>query len=360
MKNDKDVFLTQEQRDYADENYDKMPFKVLIRKMFNNESLDPRYAEGRAVKMYLSSQGKKPVKNFSEKSIDLSDEQKEFINNNIAHQTAYSIAQVVWKNPSLSPKSFQFKAVVEYIKSNPELDYILKNKDGNYEEIEGEYKSPNTLRQMCEIVNSYLRTNFVHTELNSYQKKNFEFLINAMNSPRYLQMINSYTSGESRRIFEGEFVRTAFDKPDLTYDDINLCVNLCWNYVQHITINKHLDMLNIRYSEIVGDPESKLSVSLAEMIKSKTKELHDCDTRQQRIIADLQGTRDKRNGSRGLSKLTVASLLEFWKEETERRKLIERQEIRRQEVAEEVDRLESMDEFKARIMGFTKSELING
>ena len=50
----------------------------------------------------------------------------------------------------------------------------------------------------------------------------------------------------------------------------------------------------------------------------------------------------------------------MWKQEESREKLIKLAELRKKAVEEEVEKLTTIDEVKATIMGLTKEEALNG
>ena len=50
----------------------------------------------------------------------------------------------------------------------------------------------------------------------------------------------------------------------------------------------------------------------------------------------------------------------MWKEEESRKKLIQLAELRKQVVKEEVKNISSMDEVKARILGISEDEVLEG
>ena len=50
----------------------------------------------------------------------------------------------------------------------------------------------------------------------------------------------------------------------------------------------------------------------------------------------------------------------MWKEEESREKMIHLAELRKESLKEETQKLASMDEIKARIMGLTEDEVLNG
>lgn len=346
--------LTKAQKKFIDENWDKLKLPDLVKGTFKNSSLDGRSFEAKAVKDYLGD--REPIPTLAPRlpAITLTPEQEELIKNN-ARKSSMELARLIFNNNHIGPLSLESRTVHNFRKTLPPEITGLDD-----DEVSDEYKPSSNYKQIVAKVNEYLMLNLDSDKLNEPQKMALTQLMNFMNSPRYLQMINSYSSRTKRRIFEGEFIRTVWDKLDLTIDDVNLCINLCFNYVHMITINKHKDMLDEKYEYSLADPESKTSVALAEMIKAKTAELKNCDERQQKLLQDLSSTRSARNKNKPSNDISVAKLIDWWKQEEERKKAIKFAQIREQAIKDEVENLDTMNDIYCRIMGISKSELVNG
>ena len=54
------------------------------------------------------------------------------------------------------------------------------------------------------------------------------------------------------------------------------------------------------------------------------------------------------------------NLVQAWKDEESRKKMINLAELRKKTIDEEIDNLSSLDDFKGKIMGLTKDEAKNG
>ena len=54
------------------------------------------------------------------------------------------------------------------------------------------------------------------------------------------------------------------------------------------------------------------------------------------------------------------NLVEAWKEQETREKMVNLAELRKESVKGEVNRISSMDEIKARVMGISEDEVLNG
>ena len=57
---------------------------------------------------------------------------------------------------------------------------------------------------------------------------------------------------------------------------------------------------------------------------------------------------------------SILNLVETWKEEESRKELIKMAELRKKAVKDEVEKLSTIDDIKARIFGLSEEEAING
>ena len=57
---------------------------------------------------------------------------------------------------------------------------------------------------------------------------------------------------------------------------------------------------------------------------------------------------------------SILNLVELWKDEESRNKMIKLADLRRQNISSEIDRLSSMEEIKSRILGISEEEILNG
>jgi hypothetical protein len=57
---------------------------------------------------------------------------------------------------------------------------------------------------------------------------------------------------------------------------------------------------------------------------------------------------------------SILNLVELWKDEESRHKMIKIAELRKKNVSKEIERLTSMEEIKSRIMGISEEEVLNG
>ena len=179
--------------------------------------------------------------------------------------------------------------------------------------------------------------------------------VNLSNS-RFLKIINNYLNETDRVLFEHEFIRLTWDKPDLTADEINLYLNACKEVINLEVISSHLNKLNDMFD--IADDQTEMSVRLAEIIKAKSQEYHQCETRIENLTKKLQGDRAERMKKSQKENASFLSIVQLFQEEEERKNMIRIAEMQKLAVKEECERLEGMAEWKARILGISPEDVI--
>jgi hypothetical protein len=179
--------------------------------------------------------------------------------------------------------------------------------------------------------------------------------INLSNS-RFLKIINNYLNETDRVLFEHEFIRLTWDKPDLTADELNLYLNACKEVINLEVISSHLNKLNDMFD--IADDQTEMSVRLAEIIKAKSQEYHQCETRIENLTKKLQGDRSERMKKSQKENASFLSIVQLFQEEEERKNMIRIAEMQKIAVKEESKRLEGMAEWKARILGIGPEDVI--
>jgi len=167
-------------------------------------------------------------------------------------------------------------------------------------------------------------------------------------------VIGNYTNMKDRELFEAEFVRATWDKPDLTSDEINLYINVCVDYIHLKNISSHIEKLNQMFNEV--EDQQDMTVRLAEVLKSKTDEYDKCEKRMESLIKKLNGDRAERMKNKRHENATILSLVRGFQIEEERKRMIELAEMQKKLVEEETVRLDNMDSWKARILGISKQD----
>lgn len=349
------IKLTDEQQKYIDDNYKETPNLLeLTQAVFMDTTLDGRSKEGRAVREYMAAKDYKykTSKHPKVKGVNLNADQKEFILQNVdAGMKAFEIATLLFDGRRITPLSKETLTVANFIsKHAPEEVHHEDTALGE------KYKPAKDLGAIIEKVNSCADQNFSEEKLTVQVRKGLETLLGFLKAPRLVQTINNYTNKNHRDLFEAEFIRATWDKPDLTSDEVNLYINVCIDYVNLMNIQKAVDKLNHMFEQC--EDQREMTVRLAELLKTKSEEYNQCEKRMESLITRLNGDRAKRVQNKHQQNASILSLVQLFQEEEEREVMVKIAEMQKELVAEEANELESMPDWKARVLGLRKEDVI--
>lgn len=346
--------LNEDQEKFIDENFHKIPDLIeLTRAVFKDGTIDGRSKEGRAVRKYLADNNVKykTTEKVKVKPIILNDEQKEFIVQYADDgMSSFQIAQVLFTDREIKNLGVEQRTVHGYLKA------VKKQKRADSREVASTYSPPEDTQECLDLVNLYASENLKVEELKALEKKSIESLFKFLRSPRFNQLISNYHKPDDQNLFEAEFIRATWDKPDLTADEVNLYINVCVDYINLKNIGAHVEKLNRMFED--ADEQQDMTVRLAELLKTKSEEYNQCEKRQESLINRLAGDRAKRVASRQDKNASILSLVESFQNEEDRRLMIKMAEMQKKAVREEADNFESMQEWKSRILGISKSDVI--
>lgn len=355
MKKDNKLELTEDQEKFLLENSKKIhDLNILTQKCFGKEDLDGRTKEGRLVRKFLIENDIKFKTKFKKKQepIVFSEEQKEFIIDQAKDGlSSLEIAKLLFPDKRVQPLSLEQRAVLSIIRDvNPD---IMPSKDGG---ALNTYIPPKSLSRIVKKINDSTGLDLNDSKLNRQYTICAEKLgINLSNS-RFLKIMNNYLDISDRELFEQEFVRLTWDKPDLTADEINLYLNVCKEIINLEVVSKHLNKLNDMFD--IADDQTEMSVRLAEIIKAKSSEYHQCENRIENLTKKLQGDRSERMKNKTKENASILSIVQMFQEKEERDNMVRIAEMQKATIEKEAERLEGMAEWKARVLGIGKDDVI--
>jgi len=347
--------LSEEQKQFIRDNFKSNPNLLeLTRQVFEDPTIDGRSKEGRAVREFLAEEQLeyKTTKREKVPDIQLTDEQIEFIKaqaqNNLS---AYQIAEILF--PDVNVKRFckEHMTIVEFLREY-EPAYVHETETA----LNKTYNPPKIFSTALKKINTFTLREMDEEKLSHDEIDCIESLMRSLSAPRFVQVISNYNSMKDRELFEAEFVRATWDKPDLTSDEINLYINVCVDYINLKNISSHIEKLNTMFNEV--EDQQDMTVRLAEVLKSKTDEYDKCEKRMESLIKKLNGDRAERLKNRRQDNATIISLVKNFQAESERRRMIELAEMQKKLVEDEVERLDNMDSWKARILGISKHDAV--
>ncbi len=346
--------LTEDQKTFIRDNALKISdLSRLTREVFMNDDLDGRTKEGRAVRAYLASEEiEYSTRHISKKEdVALSPEQKDFIRANCAQDVgSLALAKLVFSDSNVKHLSKEFWAVHHFIDSEG-LDLSESETALNIK-----YVPPKADSRIIKKINDCVGSEITEDKMTVQYKRCIASLGKFMSAPRFLQVIETYTNLADRILFEAEFVRATWDKPDLTSDEINLYINVCMDYIHLKRIQSAMDKLNRMFDD--AEEQQDMTIRLTEILKTKSEEYNQCEKRMESLISKLQGDRSKRIQSQVAKNASILNLVQLFQEEEERTIMIKMAEMQKKTVSKEVDRIEKMPEWKSRVLGISKDDVL--
>lgn len=362
------ITLTEEQIDslvdyWNNQTDEKLSRKDLIEHVFPNisdELKDGRSQYGKAVTEALLSRDIKPASGHDyvrKKKITLTEEQKEFTRNNAALMSGVEIAKIVFKDDSLTNLHQETKAIFEYIRSLP-VESIGVNEEENTTQA---YKPPKTFVTTFARINKYVNPQIDKDKITPKIKRDIEACMSYMSAYRFIHQASTYGTNTERDLFESSFVRYTNDKSDLTQEEVDQYIVLSTEVVISSNIQIRINRLSTMLDNAAEDTDGRrISMGLSDAISSAQTEYNQCVNRQQKLLDDLKEKRSKRLSKQHADNASILNLVEAWKEEETRKKMVQLADLRKESIQKEVERITTMDEIKARVMGIGEDEILNG
>ena len=365
MKKKQEIGLEENQKTQIDNLWDsKTPpmIKDLVAELFpfvDETFRDGRSVYGKAIRKYLASKGKKAsvTSIHIKKEYELGEEEREYIYNNCSTMKALDMARELF-DESIAPLDCRYRAVSDYLKTIDDkvvLSEIIK------EVSPSDYTPPKSELKAIARINKYVHESIDKNSLRASDRKNISKLIGYMHTYRFLHQISNYNSLKKRELFESSFVRYTNDKPDLTQEEVDQYIVLSAEVVIASNIQIRVERLQELLDQAAEETEGKrLAMSLVESISTAQTEYNQCVNRQTKLLNELKEKRSHRLSKQIKENASILNLVELWKEEESRVKMIKLADLRKKTLKKEIENLSSMDEIKCRIMGMTEEEVLNG
>ena len=336
------ISLTEEQKNLILESFQKDPNIINITKIvFDDQTLDGRSKEGRAVIKFLAENGLKAQTTKKEKSkeVNLSPEQIESIESMKADGLNTSEIADVLFNKNVVRLSVEWRTVNEIVNLEKE----------EREEAPTTYVAPHAVSRIIKKINDSTGYGLEEGKMSRMQQTCCDKLRINLNNSRFVAIVNNYTSIRDKELFEQEFIRLTWDKPDLTADELNLYMNVAKEIINLELITGHLQKLNDMFES--ADDQDEMTVRLAEIIKAKSSEYHQCESRIENLTKKLQGDRGARLANKQKETASFLSIVQLFQEEEERKNMVRIAEMQKEVIKEEAKKLEGMAAWKARVLG---------
>lgn len=354
--------LTEEQKLFITKKIEEgvNDYVIIANLLFNREDLTGRSKEAKLIRDFLVSTGfaKKDKPKPPVNQDLLTKNQFEFIDQNIKTGiTPKQVTELLFNEKFQGLKNLnvfitpEYRAVHKYIKEKyPE--FLVDNESA----VNEKYSVPRSINTVINKVNKWCGQSIDEQKLSLQHRKYMEKLLTYLSSPRFVGNYDSYTSGTDKDLFEAEFVRSVWDKPDLTTDEINLYINVCMDYINLRQIDVKKNKINQMFNET--EEQKDFTMRLTEVLKTISEEYNQCAQRIDKSIQKLNGERSKRVEQHQQKNASIINLVELFQDEHERKMMIQIAEMQKKIIKEEADRLENMSAWKARILGISKQDAI--
>lgn len=350
--------LTEDQKAKAIEVFNENPDLLTITKtVFEDDSLKGSSREGKAIRDFLIERGLnyRTTRHQKKKKLELTEEQKAQIEEFAAQgQSSYAIASLLFPDKTIKKLGMEQRTVLDYMQElnvQPPMSIAAQTDTPS-----GNYSPPKAVSKIIKKINDATGLTLEESKISRQIQICIERLgINLSNS-RLIKIINNYSNQSDRDLFEHEFIRLTWDKPDLSADEVNLYMNVCKEIVNMEMISAHLQKLNDLFDE--SETQQDMTVRLAELIKAKSGEYHQCENRIENLTKKLQGDRSDRMKKRQQQNSSILSIVQLFQEEEERKNMVRIAEMQKEAIMQEANRLESMDMWTARVLGISKEDAI--
>ena len=363
MSKQENPALTEEQKQFILDNFDKISLIELTRRVADDPSIDGRSSWGRVVRTFLADNEKeyKTTKFEKAEEVILTEEQKLFCRNNYKTMTKpLEAARILFKDPQMTALYLEAKAVYKYYESIDPTS--IPKEDRIVEDVE--YKPPISISRIVPRINKYYIKNvgtnsqFLDRDnLRPEEKKCCQALLDSMNVEKFIQQCSKYYKAADRELFESTFVRFCYDKPDLLPEEVDTYISACAETVTISKIDRLIESMENQLETMLdgsSDDGKKLSVTFVEAIKNQRDQLDKSKKHYKSLMENLTGSRAKRLENKQSDAATVLNLVEAVKSEEHRIALIKIAEKQKLLEADEVDILSNMDSVTALIAGLSK------
>jgi cell division protein FtsB len=100
-------------------------------------------------------------------------------------------------------------------------------------------------------------------------------------------------------------------------------------------------------------------MALTEAFGKKAKEYDDCAKRMKQLQESLSGIRSRRLDNIVQKNASLVLFIDLWKNEEDRKRMLLIAKAREIALKDEMDRLEDESEYVAKVIGISKTEILN-
>ncbi len=329
-----------------------------IRNAWDNQSLDVRdekYKRGKA--FYIRLKNGRGEHNFTDDQI------RDIIQKGQTHKPAEILKEIYKEDLDKGTISRQAQSV-KYLLDAVGIEYLgpaARFTELQEIDVGGEYRPAVNDDTIIRKVNKAIPgLEISKWKLTSFQKKCIRVLKANMAGDKFCLTVNSFRVPIERQIFENEFIRSCFDRPDMIASDINTCMMLAGEYVREVQIREMMNLFDARTkSALEGDDKQGLSQSFAENLKAKTMELDKCQKNIKDLNKIIDGSYAKRKEVESKFHESIAKYVNAVCEESNRTALINQKKAYETNILKpEIDKIARTEQTIGEVHGIGIDEIL--
>jgi hypothetical protein len=361
MNKDTASELSETQKAYLDTHWSN-DLRELVRTLFANPNLTLRSAEAKAVRQYLASIGKQPVGEAPSTELQLTEEQKLHIENNIESASGpVEMAIAIFNNARLGVNSRETRAVAEFCRT---LDPNYRKNDELVEDLE--YIPPKSINVLIGLVNKYAinprqdgKAMLDPGKIGSKEQRSLLSLQAHMQTPLFRVEASKFIKKIDREVFESQFIANCWGKTDLSSEHVLQYIQLCSLTVKNNQLDRIAQKLDDRMEPALDDSTVPLKMPEVETLNAMREKIVATMKQITALIKTLTGERAKIAGEKMAGSASMHNLVETWKNEEDRKRIIMMNERRqKKDLKKEVERFSDMDSLKIEIFGLDKNDIL--
>lgn len=337
--------------------------KELVVRAFSDESIDARWNCAKQLLGILANNHNiNPARSHQIQKGEgrfyvLTEQEEEFVKNHSKNMNWSEIARELFtgKVKKFSPLLAESQAVKKFYMELPAEQRCHASRQFN-EALD--YSPPTTKWLAVKKINEMVpKADWDTDKLDDKKRRCVDKVIAYLHSPRFQHQICIYQNENDRSLFESTFVRYVYDKDDLTEEEIDQCVDLCIDTITATDNRRRAEALGTILEEQAQEEDAKFRMSIIEALDRLNKEYNDIMKRKNDLINGLKQKRSDRLKQKVQENHALTKLVELWKQEDSRKKMIKLAELEKVNVKTELDRLANLDTMIAEIHGITYEEI---
>jgi len=354
--------LTDSQKEWIKKNAEELEYDVksITISITGDKGKDGRSLEGMAVKKFLTEDlNVKPqvrsVNSAEYEAFQLTDKQKEFLRFNFEKMSTTELALELFEEL----RDIELRRVA-FSRPGVAIARFLNEigASANKQGKQAKFQNPDSVSSALMIINKFTGAKLEEKKLKDHQIESIEGLCVNLKRVGVRHTMENFKEEIERERFLESFICDTWDKEDLTSGEISQYIDLAGERVHLDQIKNHQMELK-EMMEVSMRNDDKIQYTLVESIDKQIQNRDKCMGRIEKLQKSLEGTRTQRLKDKSPDNVTILSIIEKFMKEKERKQILKMQKRKDEVLSKDIDSLDDMDEYVSRILGITKSEIIN-